>query len=626
MTLEFPTEPWDVGAYVEPEELTADVRAQPLPLEVETLGSHIDHGVHVTELLLLSEIHGGERVSMHAWLGQPADLGLAGPEAMRLPPVLLVPGGFGSTPADEVAYIVQECEVIALGVDWIGAGLSPPVAGLTPWPNQFRFDGESYRDSYQYHNVNALLRATNFLLEQPFTEPSQLMAMGGSWGGFYCWLLAGLDARFTYIFPTFGCGFLEAECHQVWESDMVSMGDDKREQWLRAFDPGRRAHLIEASVFYQTATNDKFYSLLPAMHTYHRAPGEKRLLLARNQDHYMDPFPTQDVAMLKTVLSGTCSADLPDVGGVQWIPGSSRVEVSVDLPRPATVSVVYSSCEYGPAFGRYWRSVPAELVDGCWSAEIPVVDVGRELWLYAHVEQRDPDFALSSPPIAVVPAEHGLLEPTAAFDPTFEIADDSIFTLPAGDHVRPMMRVIKQRGSRALAMHFEPGWGMPRRGIVYCLEGDLIAKHGLNAIEVTLKAPDPESVGELMLALVTDFHALAEQDYCVPLAQFGVDLGRWQTLRVPFASFEPRAARHYWFYEPPLGGLEVERLCGVGFYHPDPEEYTGEVWLRSVRVVFDPLAPPLTEPPREPLPWPPRMLTLAGGGPRAVTGPAVGRG
>ncbi len=612
MTADSPSAALAPDPYIEPFELMAEVRAQPLPLEVEELSSDVTQGVRTHEYLLVSEILDGERLAMHAWLAQPAFLGAEGPEATRLAPVMLIPGGFGVTPKEEAVHVVRECEVVALGVDWIGAGLSPRVEGLTPWPNQFRFPGESYRDSYQFHNVNALLRATNFLLEQPFVDPGELMAMGGSWGGFYTWLLAGLDPRFSYIFPTFGCGYLEAESHQVWESDMVSMGDEKREEWLRAFDPARRAHLIEAAVFYQTATNDKFYSLLPAMHTYRRVRTEKRLLLARNQDHFMDPHAEQDVALLQTILAGTVSADLPDVGGMQWLPGSNRVEVSVELPRPASVSVVWSSGEYTPAFARHWRSVDAEEVDGRWVAEIPVVDVDRELWLYAHVIQPEPAFALSSEPIAIVPREQGLLEPTAEFDPSYEIEDDTVWTVPAGDHAQPVMRIVKERGKRALAMRFDAFEGAPRRGLLYCLEGDLIAAHGLNAIEVTLKVVDAASLDGLMLTLVTDFQALAEQDYCVPLSDLGVEPGRWQTVRVPFSALEPRSPRHYWFYDPPLGGLEVERLCGVGFYHPTPEEYDGEAWIRDVRTFHDPDAPPLTEPPREPLPWPVRALTLAG--------------
>jgi prolyl oligopeptidase family protein len=618
MTLELltvstdPTSTPQLDPYVEPAELTSEVQAQPLPLEVEELSTEVSQGVRTTELLLISEILDGQRLAMHAWLSRPAYLGAEGPEATRLAPVMLIPGGHGVTPAEEVVHVVRECEVVALGVDWISAGLSPRIEGLTPWPNQFRFEGESYRSSYQFHNVNALMRATNFLLEQPFTDPGELMAMGGSWGGFYTWLLAGLDPRFTYIFPTFGCGFLEAECHQVWESDMVSMGDERREEWLQAFDPARRVHLIEASVFYQTATNDKFYSLLPAMHTYRRVRTEKRLLLARNQDHFMDPHSDQDVAMLRTILAGTVSADLPEVEGLSWLPGTNRVEVRVELPRPASVSVVWSSGEYTPAFARHWRSVEAENEDGRWFADIPVVDVDRELWLYAHVIQQEPPFALSSEPIAIVPREQGLLEPTAEFDPSYEIEDDTVWTLPAGDHAQPAMRIVKERGKRALAMRFDAFEGAPRRGVLYCLEGDLIARHGLNAIEVTVKVPDPAHVDGLMLALVTDFQALAEQDYCIPLAEIGADLDRWQTLRVPFSAFQPYGARHYWFYDPPLGGLEVERLCGVGFYHPDPEEYSGEVWIRSVRAIHDPAAPPLTDPPREPLPWPARVLTLDG--------------
>ena len=96
--------------------------------------------------------------------------------------------------------------------------------------------------------------ATNFLLSQPLADHDRLMAMGGSLGGFYSWLLAGLDDRFKHIFPTFGCGFLDTEARQVWESDFASMDPKKAEIWLRAFDPGR------------TRPSDSSFHFLPAGH------------------------------------------------------------------------------------------------------------------------------------------------------------------------------------------------------------------------------------------------------------------------------------------------------------------------------------------------------------------------
>src|SRR5207237_1227564 len=130
--------------------------------------------------------------------------------------------------------------------------------------------GDDYRSSFQYHNLRALVRGLGLLESLPGVDRDLLMAVGGSWGGFYSLLLAGVDRRLKHIFVTYGCGFLDTECHNSWASYFSSMPTEKAEEWLRAFDPGRRAHLITASVFYQQATNDKYYSLLPSMKTYHR--------------------------------------------------------------------------------------------------------------------------------------------------------------------------------------------------------------------------------------------------------------------------------------------------------------------------------------------------------------------
>ncbi len=483
-----------------------------------------------------------------------------------------------------------------LAVDWIGAGHSDPIPGLSPWASAMRFEGH-YTESYQYHNLRALIRATELLRSQPGIETERLMAVGGSWGGFYSWLLAGLDERFTHIFPTFGCGFLDTEARCVWESYFASMGPEQTETWLRAFDPGRRAHLVKAKVFYQHATNDRFYSLVAAMETYRRVKTDKRLLLVHNQDHQTEPFKAQDVALLSAAIAGRDWEGMPEIHGASWIEGTNLVQVDAADADSLELSVVYSTGSYTKSFARHWRQVPAELRDGRYVAEIPIVDPTRELWFYGHaVAPGPPPRGASTWVHRIAPVQAGVTEPTAEFQPSFDFGSGDFFDLPVGDRHFPDMKLVQEEGITALSMTFAPD--PSRRGVAYCLEGDMLAARGYDGIQVRVRVPSAGDVPGLKLCLVTDFNALVEQDYVIDLDQLGLDLSEWQTLRLPFTAFRPIMSRRYDFYQPPLQPFDASRLCGIGFYH-GAVAYRGEALLADIslqRMASDP-APPQAEAP-----------------------------
>lgn len=579
--------------YMEPAELLDDILADPLPFATEVQDRWVDRQVECTELRLLTEVYEGEEIYMHCWLSRPLD------EAGALAPLLVIPGGRGQIDRrDEPTWIAGTTRTVVLAVDWIGAGRSSEIPGKSPWLNAMRFDGD-VRDSWQYHNLRALWQAKEFLLSQPDTDPENLMCLGGSWGGFYSWLLAGLDDRIKYIFPTFGCGFLDTEARGVWESYFISMGPEKAEEWRRAFDPGRRVHRMKAKVFYQQATNDRFYTMVASMETYRRVQTEKRLVMVYNQDHLTEPYHGQDTAMVRGVLDGRESEVMPEMRSVRWVPDTNLVEIDVRDPveEQLRVSVVYSAGSYTKSFGRYWREVLAEERDGRLLAEIPIVDPTREIWFYGHAVAPPPSSAerrgefpharllprgASTPIERVVPAEIGFSESTAEFEPSFDFGSDEYYNLPVGDRHFPAMRVLEDGGRTALAMRF--GRDPNRRGVAFCLEGDLIAGHGYDGIEVAVRVPAIDDLLGLKLCIVSDFNALTEQDYVIDLEHLQIDFTGWQTLRLPFAEFEPIMHRRYDFYQPPLQPLDVSRLCAVGFYHPSLD-YGGEAFLADIQVI-----------------------------------------
>ncbi len=143
-------------AYVEPEELAGPILRDPLPFDTQVLDRGDDGGVAWTELCFLSEVYRGAPIFMHAWLCQPVQANGPGKQSPhRFPALLVIPGGRGVTEKDLAIWLARTCGVMALGVDWIGTGKSSQVPGLDPWTNAIRFDGEDYRDSFQFRNLRA---------------------------------------------------------------------------------------------------------------------------------------------------------------------------------------------------------------------------------------------------------------------------------------------------------------------------------------------------------------------------------------------------------------------------------------------------------------------------------------
>lgn len=564
----------DAFDFVEPAEALAEWRQGMPAASVETLNESEARGVRTTEVRFLTGTHEGRPVYMHGYLCRPQ-------RQDALPPTLLIPGGGGKFAPELPTWQAQQTGACVLSVDWIGVGGSTDIGLFPPAAHVFRFASHDIRTSYQYYNVRALLQALDVLVAQPGVDGSKLSVMGSSWGGFYSLLLGGLDSRIANIHATFGCGFLELGCHQIWESHLQTMDADDVELWRKWFDPGRRAHLIESDVFFVEATNDRYFGLPAAMRTYHRIRSRKRLLLVRNQDHSAQPYHRLGIEVARAQSQGAFPAVLPQVAAA-WEPGTATVEVSVEAPSAiADVRVQYSAGEYAPWSARLWRSVRAHRSGDRWLADLPVVDPERELWFYGHVDCVD-GTASSSPVLDARPVDLGVTRATSTFVPGYDFGAESWWDLPVGDVGNPRLSLVREDGASALSVSFAEGDHL--RGVAYCLEGDLIDREGFDALDALVQVPRPEDVAGLKLGVFTDYGTLDEQAYAVDVAQLGSDFSRPTRVRLRFAELTPVPHRKYPLVDPPAKPLRRERLCAIGFVRSSVD-FKGEGMLADVKLV-----------------------------------------
>ncbi len=96
-----------------------------------------------------------------------------------------------------------------------------------------------------YHAVADTIRARLLLASFPEVDPAKIGVMGISWGGVVTATVMGIDPRFAFAIPTYGCGFLaEAEnqygvalatnavYRQVWEPGTWLSGALMPALWL----------------------------------------------------------------------------------------------------------------------------------------------------------------------------------------------------------------------------------------------------------------------------------------------------------------------------------------------------------------------------------------------------------
>jgi hypothetical protein len=207
--------------------------------------------------------------------------------------VLSIPGGGGSFPEETVWWLTRRFRENHAAVDWVGRGRSPDHPHLGCDYDPMYMPEDRIEDAFLFHNLAAIWAALDWLFHIGYRPDA---VVGGSWGGVFAFLLAALDRRIDRIFPTFGCGgmsFPGVEKRSMWDAAIDAMGPRRTALWRAAFDPLLRLGDLAAGVYYETATNDKFFSIPMAMETVRRVPKLHFLSIVANQDHTMRPFGVQ---------------------------------------------------------------------------------------------------------------------------------------------------------------------------------------------------------------------------------------------------------------------------------------------------------------------------------------------
>ena len=177
----------------------------------------------------------GKPTRVFAWMGVPHGASKEKP----VPGIVLIHGGGGSAFAHWVKMWVDR-GYAAIAMDTCGH--TPDhggkrrdqhaMGGPAGW-GAYETIHQNPEDQWTFHAIEAVIRAHNILRALPNVRRDCIGVTGISWGGFLTSIVAGVDSRFRYAMPVYGCGFI---------GDSPGLGLDKapreiRDKWMKLWDP-----------------------------------------------------------------------------------------------------------------------------------------------------------------------------------------------------------------------------------------------------------------------------------------------------------------------------------------------------------------------------------------------------
>lgn len=304
----------------------------------------------------------GKPTRVFAYLGLPASA--RSENAGKVPAMVLVHGGGGSAFIPWVK-LWQDRGYAAIAMDTCG---SVSGAGYRNHPRHdhggppgwggFQQVDEPVEDQWTYHAVADVILAHSLIRSLPQVDPDRTGLTGISWGGYLTCIVSGIDHRFKFAAPVYGCGFLGD--NSTWLSTFEKMGKAWAGKWLKLWDPSAYLSNAVMPMLWVTGTNDFAYPMDSLRKSY-RLPGSARTLCVRlrmphghggagenpREIHVMADAVLRSGQPLSTIAGSGRDGD------TAWITYQGRQDIAK--------AVLNFTKDAGAWQKRKWSSVPAEL-------------------------------------------------------------------------------------------------------------------------------------------------------------------------------------------------------------------------------------------------------------------------
>jgi len=298
----------------------------------------------------------GKPTRVFAYLGIPAV-----PAGGKVPGMVLVHGGGGTAFESWVrlwnargyaAIAMDTCGCLPVGEygKWQRSG----VGGPEGWGGFDQMDWP-VKDQWTYQAVSAVILANSLLRAQPEVDARRVGLTGISWGGYLTCIASGIDNRFRFSVPVYGCGFLGDD--SAWLPEFEKMGPDKAARWLKLWDPSEYLRGAAMPMLWVTGTNDFAYPMGSHRKSY-RLPAGKRTLCIKVEMPHGHGGSGENPPEIRAFADSICLRGTPlaSIGKQGHSADTAWVEFASSSP-VQRAELVYTT-DTGRWLDRKWHSIP----------------------------------------------------------------------------------------------------------------------------------------------------------------------------------------------------------------------------------------------------------------------------
>ena len=212
----------------------------------------------------------------------------------KFPAMVLVHGG-GGTAFDRwvklwnsrgyAAIAMDLCGCIPVGT--YGNWKRHELGGPPGWDASFKQLDDPIEEQWTYHAVAAIALAHSLIRSYPEIDTDRIGLTGISWGGYLTCVVAGVDSRFRFAAPFYGCGYLGD--NSAWLPAFENLGPERAGLWLRQWDPSVYLPQAKMPMLWVNGTNDFAYPMDSWQKSYRLAKGPRTLCLRVRMPHGHGP-------------------------------------------------------------------------------------------------------------------------------------------------------------------------------------------------------------------------------------------------------------------------------------------------------------------------------------------------
>lgn len=245
---------------------------------------------HIQGLFIDGLEYLGNPSKFFAWYGVPASLG-AGEKA---PAVICVHGGGGT------AFEAWVQKWNARGYIAISMSLEGNVPGERDEDNQlprFEFAGpkrdgffkdvdNDLKDQWFYHAVADVIMTNSLLRNPDFSaqiDTDYIGITGISWGGILTNVITGIDGRFDFSIPVYGCAYLYDS--PIYSAQLGANAQEKQGFYRKNWEPSLYIPFQSLPTLLVNGTNDRQFTMNIFTKTYEASSGETYLHVEHNMSH-----------------------------------------------------------------------------------------------------------------------------------------------------------------------------------------------------------------------------------------------------------------------------------------------------------------------------------------------------